>query len=175
MAIVSGDLQRRLSGGLANADVDLSLGGKMSSVAITNASLHNLFDLVTGAEAAAGDIEYRCFYVRNNHGSLTLKAAKIWISTETTSGDTNIDIGLDPAGAGNGDTTGQAFGPVGDEGTAPTGPVFTHPITEGAALSIGDLAAGEGIGIWVEWTINAAAAAIASDDVIMTFKGDTAA
>ena len=174
MAIVSGDLQRRLSGGAAESDPNASLGGVMSSVAVVDASLHNLFDIVSGAEAAAGDIEYRCFYVRNNHATLTLKAAKIWISTETTSGDSNIDIGLDPAGVGNGTSTGVAV-VTADESTAPAGVTFTHNITEGTALVIGDIAAGLGQAIWVEWTVDAAAAAIAVDAVITTFKGDTAA
>ena len=51
------DLEYRLSGGAANSDPILSIGGAMSSVEVTGSTL---FDTVSSAEAAAGDTEYRC-------------------------------------------------------------------------------------------------------------------
>lgn len=169
MPIVSGDIIFRLSGGAANSDPNASLGGAISSTAIVDASVENLFDNVAGAEASAGDVEYRCFYVLNNHGSLTLQNAVVWISTETPSADSAIDIAL--AGEGVNGTAET----VADESTAPVGETFTHPITEGGALAIGNIPAGQHQAIWVRRTISAAAGAANADNVVMTVKGETAA
>ena len=130
MAIVAGDIIFRLSGGAGNSDPDLSLGGVISSTAITDASVENLFDNVSGAESTAGDTEYRGFYVLNNHGSLTWQSVKLWISTETPSADSLIDIAL----AGEGvDVTMET---IANESTAPVGESFTHPTSAGAGLSL---------------------------------------
>lgn len=169
MAITSGDIQFRLSGGAGNSDPDLSLGGVISSTAITDASVENLFDNVTGAESTAGDTEYRGFYVRNNHGSLTWQDVGCWISTETPSADSLINLAL--AGEGVNVT----METIGNESTAPIGESFTHITTEGTRLVIGDIPFGEFMGIWVERIISVTAAAAAADAAVMTFKGDTAA
>ena len=49
MAIISTDINYRLSGGAANSDTAASLGGAKSSVAASN-----YFDDVSSAEASAG-------------------------------------------------------------------------------------------------------------------------
>ena len=61
MPIVSGDIKYYLSGGGGNTNPNASLGGAISSTEITPASLHNLFDLVSSADASAGTDDYRCF------------------------------------------------------------------------------------------------------------------
>lgn len=86
MAIISTDIQYRLSGGAGNSDPAASLGGAKSSVTATN-----YFDDVSSAEATSGDVEYRCIYVHNNHGTLTLIGSKIWIQTNTPSSDTTVE------------------------------------------------------------------------------------
>lgn len=167
MPIVAGDIEFRLSGGAANSDVNASIGGAKSSVAITDASLHNLFDIVSSAEALAGDTEYRCFYVHNAHASLTLQGAKVWVSTDGSGGDTAIAIAL----AGEG-VNGTAETPV-DESTPPAGESFTTPTTEGGALTIGDIPFGQHQAIWVRRTVTAAAAAASGLNAVFTVKGDT--
>ena len=68
MAIAASDILIRLSGGSGNSDPNAALGGVMStSTAVTDNTTHNLFDVVSGTESAAGDIEYRGVYVLNNH------------------------------------------------------------------------------------------------------------
>jgi hypothetical protein len=57
VAITASDLQTRLSGGGANADPNASLGGVMSSTAWAGGVLHDLFDVVTGDENAASEVE----------------------------------------------------------------------------------------------------------------------
>ncbi|HPS70504.1 MAG TPA: hypothetical protein PLO19_07170, partial [Candidatus Cryosericum sp.] len=151
MAIATTDLIWRLSGGASNTDPAAALGGAMSTagggVITKTKTFNSIFDDVTGAEAAAGDIEYRCIYIHNEHATLTLSSAKVWIEANTT--NTEIDIGLDLAGKdGTADT-------IADESTAPDPAVtFAHNCTAYASgLALGNLAAGEGYAIWIRRTI----------------------
>lgn len=169
MAIVAGDIDFHLSGGAANSDVNASLGGVRSSVEITGAALNNLFDQVSGDESAAGDVEYRCFYILNSHGSLTLQNAAIFIQTNTPDPDSSADIGIGTAAINGTEQT------VADEDTAPSGVTFSSADGSGNALAIGDIPPGEHRSIWVRWTISAAADALASDDLLIRVQGDTAA
>ena len=161
MAIVSTDIQYRLSGGASNSDTALSLGGVKSSVAASN-----YFDDVSSAEASAGDTEYRCVYVHNNHGTLSLIGAKVFIQTNTPSSDTDVAIGLGSSAINGTEQT------VADESTAPTGVSFSAPTTFAGGLAIGDLAAGAHKAVWVRRTVNAGAAAYA-DSFTLRVQGDT--
>lgn len=170
MPIVAGDIDFYLSGGAANTDPNAALGGARSTTTqITSASLHNLFDIVNSTEANDGDTEYRCFYIVNAHGSLTLQNAKIWISTDGTGADTDVAIAL--AGEGVNGTAET----VANESTAPVGETFTTPTTEGGALSIGNIPAGQHQAVWVRRTVNALSSAASGLNVVFTVKGDTAA
>lgn len=169
MPIASSDIKFRLSGGAANADPNASLGGAKSSTDIVDAAVQNLFDNVSGAEAAAGDTEYRCFYIHNGHATLTLQGAKVWIETNTPSADTSCQIGLGTSAVNGTEQT------VADESTAPTGVTFSNAAGEANALTIGDIPAGQHKAVWVKRTVNAAAGAYNSDSVIVKAQGDTAA
>ena len=175
MAIAETDLVWRLSGGATNTDPAAALGGAMSTAAggiITKTKTFNsIFDDISGAEAAAGDVEYRCIYIHNEHATLSLTSAKVWIETNTANAKDMIDIGLDLSGKdGTADT-------IADESTAPDPAVtFGHACTSYATgLALGDLAAGEGYAIWIRRTITAGMTA--DDDEFFTIKcqGDTAA
>lgn len=161
MAIISTDIQYRLSGGSSNSDPAASLGGVKSSTAASN-----YFDDVSSAEASAGDTEYRCIYVHNNHGTLSLIGAKVFIQTNTPSSDTDVAIGLGSSAINGTEQT------VADESTAPTGVSFSAPTTYAAGLSIGDLAAGAHKAVWVRRTVNAGAAAY-PDSFTLRVQGDT--
>lgn len=169
MPIVSGDIDFFLSGGAGNSDPNASLGGVISTTELTAAAVENLFDNVSGQEANDGDTEYRLLYVKNNHGTLTLQGAVVWISGETPSADTLIDIAL----AGEGvNVTAET---VANEQTAPVGETFTHPTTKGGGLVIGDIPPGEFMGIWIKRVISATAAAANADAAVLRVEGDTAA
>ncbi len=168
MPIVSTDIQYRLSGGSGNTDVNASLGGAKSSTSVST-GLHNLFDIVSSAESSAGDTEYRCVYVHNNHGSLTMQSSKIWIATNTPSTDTSVEIALGSSAVNGTEQT------VANENTAPTGVTFSAPASEGAALSIGDIPAGQHKAVWIKRIVNAGAAAYNSDGATITVRCDTAA
>jgi hypothetical protein len=167
MAIVAGDISTYLSGGAANADPDASLGGAKSSVEWAGGVLHDLFDIVSGAENAASDDEYRAIYVQNDHATLTALGMKVYVSAETAGGaalaiaiaDEAVDVTIET---------------IADEDTAPSGPTFSTPTTEGAALSIGDLAPGESRGLWLRRTA-ANTGAVSNDGATLTFIFDTEA
>lgn len=169
MAIVQADIQIKLSGGSGNTDPDASLGGAISTTGITDATLSNLFDQVSGDESSAGDTEYRCFYFKNNHGSLALQNAVVWVDANTPASDTSVEIAL--AGEGVNGTAET----IANESTAPSGETFSAPATKGAGLSVGNIPAGQHIAVWVKRIINAAAAANNLDNVIIKIEGETAA
>jgi hypothetical protein len=172
MPISSGEIVYRLSGGAANTDPDAALGGAMSTAGggvITTATLNNLFDDVSGDESASGDTEYRCFYVENTNGTLTLSAIKAWIATASASSDSEYAIGLDPAGVNGTATT------IANESTAPAGVTFTRPTDKSGGLTIADLTAGSQAAIWVRRVISAAASAASSDGPTLRVEGDTPA
>lgn len=169
MPIVANDIKFYLSGGAGNTDVNASLGGAISTTEVTTATLHNLFDVVSSAETTSGDVEYRCIYVKNTHGTLSLTSAVAWISSNTPSTDTTADIGLGTSAVNGTEQT------VADESTAPTSVTFSAPATQGAGLSIGDIPAGQHKAIWLRRTVNAAAAAYSNDSATINVGGDTAA
>lgn len=166
MAIVSSDIKTRLSGGASNADPALSLGGIISS---TDAG-SNIFANVSSSDAAAGCTHYRCVYVLNNHGSLTLENAKVWIQTNTPSTTTAISIALDGGGL-----NATAEGPKSDQLTAPSGETFTAPSSEGTGLSLGNIPAGQKYAIWIKRVVDASSPAYSNDGFTIRVKGDTAA
>lgn len=164
MPIVAGDIEYRLSGGAANSNPAASLGGAKSS---TEAVAATLFDDVSGAESAAGDTEYRCIYIQNNHGTLTLQNAVIWIQSNSTSIHTEIQIALGGEGKNGTAET------VANENTAPAGESFALCANKGAGLSLGNLAPAEYYPVWIRRVVTAGAAA-AADTFTIRVEGDTA-
>lgn len=165
MAILNTDLQYRLSGGASNSVPASSLGGAISSTAAGT----DIFDNVSSAEASSGDTEYRCVYVRNGHGSLTLQAAKVWIQSNTPSTDTVVAIGLGTSAVNGTEQT------VATEGDAPSGVSFSSAADEANALSIGDIPSGQHKAVWIRRIVSASAAAYNNDGFTLRLKGDTAA
>ncbi len=170
MAILTTDVDTRLSGGAGNSDPDLSLGGVKSSTELSpTVSEENLFSNVDGAEAAAGSTKYRGLYYHNGHASLTLESTVIWFTTQTPSTDTIIAMAL--AGEGLNAT----METITDEDTAPIGESFTSPATKAAGLSMGNVPFSQHFGFWVRRIVTAAASAFDNDDWAYRIEGDTAA
>lgn len=169
MAILASDLVLRFSGGASNSDPNASLGGAKSSNAVVDATLHNLFDQVSGAESEAGDTEYRCVYVHNSHATLTLQNAVAWITSNTPASGSDINIGLGSSAVNGTEQT------VANESTAPTAVTFSAAASEGAAIALGNIPPGQHRAVWVRRVISAAAAAYTNDTFTMRVKGETAA
>lgn len=174
MAIVASDIVKRLSttagsAGDSGAGTPAgSLGKYVSQTAITDATVGNLFDDVSGAEAAAGMTDYRCFFVLNNHATLTLQGATIAVQSQTSGGG-DITIALDNiAPSAKGSSSAQAA-QIANETTAPTG---VGSFGAGP-LTIGDLAPGQVKAIWVKRVVTAGASALNPDGVVLRVTGDT--
>jgi hypothetical protein len=179
MAITSSDLLVKLSTKSGSAGNSLtgtpagSLGKYISTTQMTDASLNNLFDDVSGAENAAGDVEYRCLFIHNNHGSLTWENAVVWVASQV-SGGASMAIGVDTVAASAiGGSSAQAL-EVTDESTAPTGVSFSTPTTSATGLALGNIASGYCKAVWIRRTA-ANTGALDSDGGSLSFTGDTAA
>lgn len=166
------DLELHLSGGASNTDKNAALGGARSTQAggiVPEAMTANsLFDDVTGAEEQAGDIEYRGLYVRNV-GDVDAQNVVVWLSANTADAQTQIALAL-------ADEATHATNPIetiANENTAPVGPSFSEPTSEGTGLAIGTIPAGQHKGIWLRRTVNAAAGASA-DTFTVAAAFDTA-
>lgn len=179
MAITATDILFKYSvktgtaGNSTAGTADGSLGKYISTTQITSASLHNLFDVVTGAENAASAVEYRCFFVHNAHATLTWENVVCWLSAEVVGG-ASAAIAVDGVAASAiGSATAQAD-EVANEQTAPTGEIFSSPTTKGTGLSLGNIGPGQCRAIWVRRTA-AATGAVDNDGVTIRVEGDTAA
>jgi hypothetical protein len=178
MAITATDILFKFSVAAAAGDTTSgtaagSLGDQVSTTAITDASLHNLFDVVTGDENAASDVEYRGIFVHNNHGSLTWENVVVWLSAEV-SGGCAAAISVDTTGVTAKGSGSAQMKTIANESTAPSSQSFSSPTTKGTGLSIGNIPAGSVAGIWVRRTA-ANSAALNNDGVTIRCEGDTAA
>ena len=160
MAIVAGDLDFFLS---SNSG---STGGAISATEL-NGSLHQVFDIVSSAEASSGDTEYRCVYLKNSAAQQALNAV-VWQSADGNA-DCVTEIGLGTSAIGGTEQT------IADEDTAPAGVTFSAAGSEGAALSIGTIPAGSHKAVWIKRTVSAAASAASNVTTTLEFKVDTEA
>lgn len=179
MAITATDLLYKYSvaaaaGNTTAGTAATSLGDQVSTTAIADAVLNNLFDNVTGDQAAAGMTDYRCLFVHNAHASLTLQTPKVWISAEVAGGAT-FSIGVDPTAASAVGAAAPQAVAVGDETTAPGGVTFSAPTTKATGLALGDLGPGQVKAIWVRRVVAPGTAAINNDGATIRVEGDTAA
>jgi hypothetical protein len=163
--IVENDLKFYLSGGAANADPALALGGAISSVEV---DVSTLFDSVSAVEATAGDVEYRGIYVKNTHATLALSNTVVWVDSLTSSATTEIAVAVAD------EAKNTTIETIANEGTAPSGPVFSSPTSKATGLSLGGLSAGDYRGFWVRWTVDAGTAAT-TDTASIRVDGDTPA
>jgi len=87
MAVLDSEIKNYLTGaasdGGVQTDPNAALGNYRSATEVVDAVLENLFDNVSDAERVAGDIEYRCYCIKNTNGSDSITAPKIWIETDT--------------------------------------------------------------------------------------------
>lgn len=163
MAIASGDIVFRHSGGSANSDPLLSLGGAKSSFS----AAATIFDKVDGDESDVGDVEFRCIYVRNNHGSLTLRNAVAWVSSDTPQEKTRIELGLGSSLLNEVEQT------VATEGSAPAGVAFLPAATKSGGIALGNIPPGQTRAVWLRRTVLAATAAAADDPFTIIVEGET--
>lgn len=86
MPIVESDIKFYQSKSTGAADEESGydgLGGFRSSSEIVDDTVENVFDNINASESESGDEEYRCIFVRNEHATLTLEAARVYIQTNS--------------------------------------------------------------------------------------------
>lgn len=167
-SVVSGAVGNSVAGTAAG-----SLGGKVSTTSWANNAV--LFDDISGAENAASTVDFRCIFVVNNHGTLTLQGAVHYITGEVAGG-ASVAIGTDPTAASVlavAAGTNQAV-VIANEVTPPAGVTFTSPTTVQAGAAIGNLPNGQCRGLWARRTA-ANTAAVNADGFTWNVAGDTAA
>jgi hypothetical protein len=168
--ITTSDIKYYLSGGATNTDPNASLGGAISTTELVDDTLHNLFAKVGAAEALAGSTKYRALYVKNeNASSLTFQDIVAYISSQTTSGDTSIEISVATEDA---DATIQT---IVNENTAPTGQTYISAVGVAEGQDLGDLDAGSYRGVWIKRVVTAGATAYGSDTATIGVRGETTA
>jgi hypothetical protein len=178
MAIVGTDILYKFSVAAAAGNTTAgtaagSLGDQISTTQITDATLNNLFDDISGDENAASTVDYRGYFVHNNHGSLTWTAPKVWLSAEVAGG-ASAAIAVDTVAASVIASGSTQMTTIANETTAPAGQSFSSPTTKGTGLALSDLPAGQCKGIWVRRTA-ANTSAVNNDGVTVRVEGDTAA
>lgn len=148
-----------------------SLGKYISTTQITDATLNNLFDDVSGDENIASDVEYRCIFIHNSNASISLDNVRIYILSQVAGG-AGIEIGADTVAASAIGSAGAQAVEVVDENTAPTGITFSTPTTLGTAINIGSIPAGQCKAIWIKRTA-ANTGAVPNDGAVLRVNGQS--
>jgi hypothetical protein len=177
--IVAGDIVLRLTvktGSAGDTTVGTtagSLGGFTSTTAVSGTALNNIFDDITGAENLASTVDYRAVDVLNNHATLTLQNAVVYVPSDTAGG-ANVAIAVDNVGPVAKTSAAQGAN-IANETTAPTGVgAFSLPTGAGTGLSLGSLAPGQIRRVWIRRTATNSAA-LDNDGFSLAVTGDTAA
>lgn len=170
MSILASNLKYFYSGGVANSDPALSIGGAKSSVVLSGVALNNLFDNVTGDEAASGYDEYRLLYFQNSDTDSDglLDPVRLWI-VDQPEGDDTIYVGLAAAGKNSLEAA------ITDDHTAPAGVDFSAPSSKATGIELPSppYLENDYIGIWFMRSVPVGAALQVSDGVQWQVEGDT--
>jgi len=167
---MAASLQFRLTGGATNSDPDASLGGVMSSTEISEDPMNNLFDNVSPAEGKSGDVEHRGIDVYNA-GDEDATEVAIYMSDETSSPDTQLDMGQDSIGAHDSDWNGPS---IADEGDTPSdsqgGNISFDHYTSSNKLSLPDIPSGKAVRVWLKRVVQANAGNTSNDQGTITVE-----
>ena len=175
MPIVAGDMLIKFSvktGSAGNSTAGTaagSLGKYISTTQWTGGTLHDLFDLVSASESGAGDIEYRCLFVHNNHGSLQADSCEVFIQAETAGGATIALASDNIAASAIGSASAQAA-EVADENTAPSGVSSFSSPTGTPGVSLGNIPSGQCKAFWIKRTVAASTGAQSGDGFTLRLR-----
>jgi hypothetical protein len=149
-----------------------SLGG-FTSTTVMAAGANGLFDDISGTENAASTVDYRAFDVLNNHATITLNNAVVYLSAEVAGG-ASIAIAVDNIGPVAKASAAQGAN-IATELAAPTGVgAFSSPTTAATGLALGNIAPGQIRRVWVKRSA-ANTTALDADGVTFAVTGDTSA
>jgi len=137
------------------------IGGAISTVVSASA----IFDNVAPAESAQGAVDYRIEYVRNTHASKTLYGAVLWLSANTPSPSTTIEVGRGTSAVNGVEQT------LATETTAPVGVTFSAANSKATGVFLGDLAPGAWRAVVYRRTTSLGAQALQADTFTRTIEG----
>jgi len=157
----------------AQPDPNASLGKYVSTTQLTDATLHNLFDVVTGEENAASTVDYRLGFWHNSNTANPWVGPVAWLSSETAGGATAA-ISVDTTAASAVGSASAQAKEIATETTAPTAQTFLAPTTKASGLPLGDVPVNNVKGIWIRRTA-ANSGALENDGVVIRVEGDTGA
>ena len=146
-----------------------SLGGAMTSTVVTEAT-HSLWDEVKPTELSSsvvGEYEVRCIYICNNSpNNEKLEDVQVYVSQNTVSPYTDIDIATGTSDVGDDEQT------VPSENTLPLHVFFTFARGEENAIYIGTLEKGQGKSLWIRRHAGPASAGSSTpnDNYFLGFK-----
>lgn len=180
MAIEVTDVLLKYSNSAATAgntdagDVTTTLGGFISTTVIADATVGNIFPAMTGAENAAENVDFTCIFVHNNHPTLTLMNARVWVSADVAGGATAA-IAVDPTATSDIGATADQAVTIANKNTVPAGVgPFTEPLDPSSAIVLGDLGPGQCRAFWVRRTATNSGA-MSADGATFRVDGDTSA
>ena len=129
---------------------------------------------MSSAENATSTVDYRCFFVKNIHATLTAQSVAVYLLLGDRGG-ASIAIGAPtPPQRPRRDSGSAQAATIANETTAPAGVTFSAPTTDGAGIAVGDLAPGQVRAVWVRRTA-ANTSALTGDGVTFGVGFDTAA
>ena len=143
-----------------------NLGGAKG---VSEVTLATAWDDVLAAESLSGDVEYRCFYVQNDHGTLALQDPEVYLAGQSPSPDTVFALAIEPGGMS------QTAQSIANESTAPSGVVWqsAQGIENGIELPE-DMDPGDYHAIWLRRTVSANAGEFVNDQCVPALQGQTA-
>jgi hypothetical protein len=170
MTIVNTNLKWYYSGGASNSNPSLSIGGAKSSIELSATAMNNLFDNVTGDEAAVGEDEYRLLYFQNVDTDVSglLEPVVVWETSSPPSGIV-MEFGIADAGKNSAETA------IADVYTAPAGVTFGVYDAKLTGLDLPDAPymQNEYVGVWFHRHVSASTGSYAGDGFAWRVEGDT--
>ena len=145
------------TGGAANDDPDLSLGGTGSSELLDTTALNNLFENVTPLETETGDhVDYKAIDLSNDGDALARNVS--FYFTDTPNSESIVAVWYDSTGTQS----------IANDLTEPTGASgnWTTPLV-GSQLSLGNLAVGATHRLWIRRTVDQSADNLNDDTAIL--------
>ena len=120
------------------------------AITATEATGSNVFGVISGADTAAGGTFSALVYLKND-AAQTAFNMEVWVDSETSHPGVNAKIALATEGL---NTTVTGTADIKDD----PGVTTVEADGQANALTIGDMAAGAYIGVWVELTVQAGTA-----------------
>lgn len=148
--------------------------GKFCSQTPVGSGAGAFFDDVSGSENAAMESEYRCFFLRNDHATLTATNVTVFMQSQVAGG-ADCAIALDNIAASAKGASAAQAAQIASEDVAPTGvgSFSTTAVDDASGLVVGSLAPGQVKAIWVKRTTTNSAA-LDNDGLTLGYDFDTA-